>query len=63
MRDASCKFRKTEEGGSAIRLCASWWDSDVCDVSPFVLSLLVHLNSNYILFCYKIVGCISLWDF
>jgi hypothetical protein len=29
MRDAQCNFKKTAEGGSAIRLCASWWDSDV----------------------------------
>lgn len=28
MRDAQCNFKKTAEGGSAIRLCASWWDSD-----------------------------------
>jgi len=30
-RDAKCDFKKTDEGGSAIRLCASWWDSAVSD--------------------------------
>lgn len=32
-RDASCKFRETSMGFKAIRLCSTWWDSNVSGAS------------------------------
>jgi len=39
-RDGKCNYRKTRSGAPAIRLCASWWDSEVCIFLPILLSLL-----------------------
>ena len=46
-RDESCNFRKTRTGQPAIRLCTTWWDSNVseCDDIKIVVipSLLLFL--------------------
>lgn len=34
-RDASCNFRKTSMGYLALRLCSTWWDSNVGKPSGF----------------------------
>lgn len=28
-RDAKCRFRRTHSGYPALRLCSTWWDSNV----------------------------------
>lgn len=30
MRDAKCNYRLTSSGYSALRLCSTWWNSNVC---------------------------------
>lgn len=32
-RNARCEFRKTTMGYEAIRLCSTWWDSNVSHVN------------------------------
>lgn len=39
-RDNQCHFKKTADDGQAIRLCSSWWDSEVnlCSLYGHALS-------------------------
>jgi dual oxidase len=32
-RDGACHFKETPMGFRALRLCSTWWDSNVCDIS------------------------------
>lgn len=37
-RDEECNFRTTQTGQIAIRLCTTWWDSDVSFIFLYFLS-------------------------
>lgn len=63
-RDEKCEYRRTNTGQPAIRLCSTWWDSNVSHI--FTLIDLLHIslkkklnfciyvyfmfNSNYIIY-------------
>lgn len=38
-RDAQCNYRKTSMGFLALRLCSTWWDSNV---STFKINIIIY---------------------
>lgn len=43
-RDESCEYRRTNTDQAAIRLCSTWWDSNVSESGSFVMKFSTPLQ-------------------
>ena len=48
-RDRKCNFRKSSNGGMALRLCSTWWDSQVREIENQLGVILIDVDLNVFL--------------
>ena len=62
-RDRTCNFRKSPHGGMALRLCSTWWDSQVFHLQDsneiFPLLKWILFNTMIYQFCHNVQRRIS----
>ena len=48
-RDRKCNFRKSSNGGMALRLCSTWWDSQVREIENQLGVILIDVDLHVFL--------------